>query len=377
MKVSRAQKGPWTHNFMVWFFSILFVVLFYWLLGFIVRDISTWPGPDYQAIEKRLVSDQLLSELASLAEQIQGNKRAEAGLKQRQTVLRDSTSNSEKTMNQLLELQRATMQKGLTPSQEETQALAQSQKLFLTNQTKYQELNDQIAVLNEQLATLEGRQRDAEKRLENQRPAVRDEYSRLQSHHQFRLAAFKLSLLVPLLGVAVWLFLKQRGRAYAPLVYGFGLALLVKVFEVMHQHFPTRYFKYILIVIRLLRVVRILIYLLRITAFPKLDWLLRQYREAYEHFLCPICEHPIRRGPLQHLFWTRRTIKKLRLPPLSASGPDAPYVCPVCATRLFEVCPSCKGIRHSLLPACQHCGAEKALAPPPADGNAVAGAVAT
>jgi hypothetical protein len=278
--------------------------------------------------------------------------------------LRDSTSNSEKTMNQLLELQKLTLQQGRTPSPEESQALAQSQKLFLANQAKYQEMNDQVALLNDQLGDLQNRQRGAQKRLDTRRPAVRDEYERLQSRHQYKLAAFKLSLLVPLLAVAVWLFLKQRGRLYAPLVYGFGLALLVKVIEVMHEHFPKRYFKYILIGIALLLVVRILIYLLRMTAFPKWEWLLKQYREAYEHFLCPICEHPIRRGPLQHLFWTRRTLKKLHVPVTGGPTPEEAYVCPVCATRLFEECPSCKGIRHSLLLACHHCGAEKPLQGP-------------
>jgi hypothetical protein len=34
--------------------------------------------------------------------------------------------------------------------------------------------------------------------------------------------------------------------------------------------------------------------------------------------------------------------------------------CPMCATKLFEECPSCHAIRHSLLPACEKCGAEKA-----------------
>jgi hypothetical protein len=32
-------------------------------------------------------------------------------------------------------------------------------------------------------------------------------------------------------------------------------------------------------------------------AFPKIDWLLKQNRESYEHFFCPACNHPIQRGP--------------------------------------------------------------------------------
>jgi hypothetical protein len=39
------------------------------------------------------------------------------------------------------------------------------------------------------------------------------------------------------------------------------------------------------------------------------------YREAYERFFCPICEFPIRRGPLKYVFWSRRSIKNLHFPP--------------------------------------------------------------
>jgi predicted RNA-binding Zn-ribbon protein involved in translation (DUF1610 family) len=91
-------------------------------------------------------------------------------------------------------------------------------------------------------------------------------------------------------------------------------------------------------------------------AFPKKDWLLKQYREAYEAFFCPICDYPIRRGPLKYMFWSRRSIRKLQVPPVSPNGTEEPYTCPMCATKLFEECPSCHAIRHSLLPACEKCG---------------------
>ena len=281
--------------------------------------------------------------------------------------MRDSTSYSEKTMNQLLELQKLSLQQAKTPSAEAAQALAESQRLFLTNQTKYQEINDQITSLNEQLVTLEDRQRTLHKQIDAQRPAIEAEFNRLQTRHNFKLAAGTLAVLLPLLGLAVWLFLKQRVSLYSPLVYGFGLALLVKVGQVMHEHFPTRYFKYILILIAIAVVTRILVFLLRAMAFPKLDWLLKQYREAYEHFFCPVCNHPIRRGPRQHLFWTRSSLKRLSVP-TTGSAADEPYTCPVCATPLFEECPACKHIRHSLLPACAYCGATK-LIHPAASGN--------
>lgn len=361
MTSTRKSAGPWTHRLLIYCFTGLFAVLVYWLLGFVVTDIATWPGPDYQKIESGIIDQSLTKEIASLQVQIDDTTRAIANRKQRQSVLRDSTTNSEKTMNQLLELQKLTLQKGVTTSPEELQALSESQRLFLTNQTKYQEMNDQIATLSEQLNDLENRQRELQKKVETQRPAVQEEYNRQQSRHQLKLAGLKLAVLVPLLGMAVWLFLKKRSGLYAPLIYGFGLALLVRVTLVMHEHFPRRYFKHILIVVALLLVGRVLVYLLRVLAFPKLDWVLKQYREAYEHYLCPICGYPIRRGALKFLFWTRSSLKKLAVPPSNTTTPDEPYVCPVCSTRLFEKCENCEAVRHSLLPACDHCGAEKPL----------------
>lgn len=369
MSAPHAHKGPWTHRLLVYFFTVLFGLLVYWLLGFVMRDIGTWPGPDYTAVEKRLSDLGLTQEATGVQKQIDETKRAIENRQQRQKVLRDSTSNSERTMNQLLELQKLTLQKGLTPSSDETKALAESQRLFLVNQTKYQEMNDQIATLSEQLGELENRRRSVQEKLDARQPDIQKEFVRLRSRHQFKLAALKLAVLLPLLALAVWLFLRWRGSLYASLSYGFGLALIVKVGMVMHEHFPRRYFKYVLIVIAIALVARVLIYLLRSRAYPKLDWLLKQYREAYEHFLCPVCNHPIRRGPLKHLFWTRASLKKLHVPVNAADAGDEPYTCSVCATVLFEECPGCKHIRYSLLPACSHCGVTKPLQPPPTEAK--------
>jgi predicted RNA-binding Zn-ribbon protein involved in translation (DUF1610 family) len=355
------QKGPWTHRFLVYFFSLLFGLLSYWLLGFVVRDIGTWPGPSYEEVQRQMLDESLLQELDDLRLQIEETNRTITDYRQRQEVLRDSTGNSERTMNQLLELQRLTLQRGATSSAEEQQALAESQKLFLANQSRYQEINEQIATLSEQLRGLERRRRDAQRAVDSQQGPIQQEFQARYSRHQWKLAALKLSVLVPLLAAAGWLFLKRRGGLYAPLIYGFGLAVLVKVGVVMQQHFPKRYFKYVLIGVAIALVARVLIYLLRMRAYPKPDWLLKQYREAYEHFLCPACGYPIRRGPLKYLFWNRRSLKRLRVPIHPEMQTDEPYSCPACGTVLFEECPSCHGVRHSLLPVCTKCGATKEL----------------
>ena len=173
----------------------------------------------------------------------------------------------------------------------------------------------------------------------------------------------KLAFLLPLLLVAGFLFVKMRSGTYGLMVYAFGIGLAWKLYEVNldHDFFPRRYFKYILILTCLAVAIRVLVYLLRMIAFPKRDWLLRQYREAYEAFLCPVYGYPIRRGPLKFMFWNRRSIKRLAVSPAEGADANQPYTCPCCSTRLYEPCPSCQAVRPSLLPSCEKCGATRPI----------------
>ena len=124
----------------------------------------------------------------------------------------------------------------------------------------------------------------------------------------------------------------------------------------MHEYFPSRYFKYIITIALIIVVVRLLVYVIRQILHPKRDALLKQYREAYERFLCPVCEYPIRTGPRKWLYWTRRTVHKVLLQPGAGAAQDA-YTCPSCGNSLFRPCAACGNIRHTMLPHCEHCGA--------------------
>lgn len=361
MNTSPSLRGPWHHRLLTWIFSGLLGLLTYWLLGFVVHDIGSWPGPDYQQVMAQHVDPSLEAQAGVLSMQLAATNRAVADERTRQGVLRDSTDNSARTMNQMLEIQRIQVQRGMSLTELEQEALREAQRLFLTTQQQYQESNQRVSALTERLQNLEAEQRDLEQRLQAQQEPGRRAYSELQARHQWRLALGKLAILIPLLAVAVFLFLRYRGSAYAPAVYAIGMAVAAKVLLVMHEHFPRRYFKYLLIAAALAVVGRVLLHLLRQTAAPRQDWILKQYREAYEHHLCPRCSYPIRRGPLRFAFWTRRSLKRLVIPAQAGPAEDTPYVCPSCRTSLFETCPECGAVRHALLPACSRCGAEKAM----------------
>ncbi len=353
-------QGPWSHRVLLWFFTVILALLTYWLLGFALGDISSWPGPEYQAIEAELLDAQVLREGVALEGQWKQVEARIADQNAQQLLLRDSTENSQRTMTQLLEFQRLNLQQSIKPSADEQLALAESERRFLANQQQYQKINEELVKLDAERRALSARREEYNATLYALRAPIQTEYARLLDRHNLWLGTFKLGFLLPVLLVAVVLFIRFRRSSFVPLVYALGAAVLLRVGLVMHEYFPARYFKYILILSSLAVVLWILIFLLRMIARPSRDWLLRQYREAYEAFLCPVCSYPIRRGPLRYLTWTRRSIRKLVPPaPLSAEA-EEPYVCPVCTTQLYEKCEECNTIRPSLLPACSRCGNVKA-----------------
>ena len=69
------RKGPVAYRLIVFVFSVLFAVLLFWLLGFVIDDIGTWPGPDHAELEKQLLDPQLVEAAASLSGQIEETNR--------------------------------------------------------------------------------------------------------------------------------------------------------------------------------------------------------------------------------------------------------------------------------------------------------------
>ena len=351
-------RGTWGIRMLIRFFTLVLAVLIYWLLGFFVKDIKTISGPELAAIEKAHVDAALLDKVSRIEKQIQDLDRSIAGKQEQLRLADDNSQNLQRTVNQLVELQRLSLEKGGALSGTERDNLSASMSHFLDSQKSCQELNRAVAVLVVEKAALAEEKVKLAQELERQRVPARDEYNRKNQAHRLRLAFYQLLILVPLLVAAGYLLVARRGSLYFPLFLAAGAATLVKVTLVIHEYFPTRYFKYVLILALLGVVARLLVHFIRTIAFPKTDWLLRRYREAYERFLCPACDYPIRTGPRRFLFWTRRTVNRV-LPPVEPGARAEPYTCPACGTVLFETCPACQGVRHSLLRHCEHCGAEK------------------
>jgi predicted RNA-binding Zn-ribbon protein involved in translation (DUF1610 family) len=356
------NKGSWSHRVAIGFFTLLFGILVLWLLDFAVEDIGSTPGPVLADVEKSDLNAGDVAQRDDLAKQI-GRVEAEiAAQRERRELLRESTNRHEETLRQLVEMERLNSQKGVATAGAQQKALADSTQLFLQNQGRDQAFTDDIAKLTEKQRGLQQQKAAVDERLEQQRKGAQQEYDALTRKHELKLAAFQLLLLVPLLGLTVFLIAKKRAGLYAPLAYAAGAAVLWETMSVVHEHFPTRYFKYVLLVGAIAVVAYAVVWLLRMVRMPKLSFLLKQYRDAYEKFFCPVCDFPIRRGPRRYLFWTRRTVNKVLGTLPSEPSAEEAYTCPACGSRLYEQCSKCHAVRHSLLPYCQNCGSQKELA---------------
>lgn len=355
---ANSHRGTWGIRLLIRLFSVILGILIFWLLGFLVHDIETTRGPDYQSIEARHLDPALTARREDLTAQIADLDRTLANKREEQRLAGDSSQNLQRTINQLLDIQKLSMEKEILLAESDRENISVSLKHFLESQRNYQELNESLATLTTQRGLLDEERIQLERTIELARKPARIEYETLMKKHRLKLASFQLLILIPLLALGLYLLIAKRGSIYYPMFLAFGGASLVKVGLVMHKYFPTRYFKYFFTLALIIAVIRILIYFIEIVVHPKKEWLDRKNREAYERFLCPICEYPIRIGPRKFLYWTRRTVHKV-LPQGEATLREQPYTCPSCGTTLFEQCCSCQGIRHSLLSSCEHCGATK------------------
>lgn len=349
------RRGPWHQRALTVALSVIYGVLLFWLLGFLVNDLGRWPAPDYAVVERSHLDPLALDSLRGLQQQ-----RAQVGgdidaAGERQATLRDSTASAETTLHRLLDLQRLSIENSRPWSASDQQSLERVKALFLRNQEQYQTINQELAGLQRQRRALESQIATLDTDLDRQRATARADHQAQRERHAIRMAALQLALLAPLMVVVAVLWWRGRHSLYAPLLHATAIAVAMRVGLVMHQHFPQRYSRYVLVLVFLGVVIWALVALLRRLARPDAGWLLRRYREAYEHQLCPLCEYPMRRGPLRYLMWTRRSAR--RLPATQAAQQaEEPYTCPVCATTLFEACGACGDIRPALLPACTHCG---------------------
>jgi len=347
--------------------STLLMFLIIYLLGFVLRDIGDIEGPDYQEVRESHVDETLRQRADDLQNEIAATETKIERQTEVQGDLKRGMDNARETMQQMMDLQRLSLERQATPTDEERNALATAQQRFLDAQNRFEEANNEIAALNEKRFELRQELDTVQEQLSEQEKPAREEFEQLMRAHQFRVASWKLLFIVPLFALAAWLFYRKRRSPYRAICLAALLATFWKVGVVMFDYFPREFFKYIAIFAAIGIVLWFLVWLLRNAAKPNRDLILNRNREAYRSHNCPVCAYPIARGPLRFALWTRKgpqiSVAAGNANGLEQEAEDTPYACPSCGTTLFETCGECGKPRHALLPYCEHCGDEQAAEP--------------
>lgn len=358
METKPKTKGSWAVRFFILLLGIVLGILLYSLLSFVESDIGTMPGPQYDQVRREFIPESMDQKRDSLSKDLLFTQKELQSQTELQRLLQDSTASLQNTISQLLTLQKESLEKNVEFTEQSRKTLQESQSVFLDNQKKYQETNQQISQLKQQQWNLETELAQVNEQIQKKEQEAQKQMDKLWQRHRLKMAALKLSFLLPVFLVISFFFLKYRTSAWWPLVWAAFLAAFVKIAFVAHEYFPSRFFKYIAILVLLAIVLRMLVYLIKMIISPKKDLLIRQYQEHYDKYLCPICSKPIRIGPLRYLGGLK---KKHTLPAPSGAEITAqePYTCPSCGTNLYDKCEKCGRIRHTLLPHCEHCGTRK------------------
>ncbi len=336
------QKGPKLFRLGVYVFSALLTLLLIWLGTFVLGDIDIIRTPE-------IANQELLAKRDQLTDTLDETARAIRVEEDTLNHLRQSTEATQQTLNQLLDLWGKSLDQKQSLSPEEQAVFARSQELFLNNQERLQEVLSRIQELR-------AKQRSTEEALEDVRDRIAELQRPVHERHRRRLAMLKFAFLLPLCLVGAWLFAKMRGGNYASLMYAFNVAVFYLLIAVIHEHFPRAYYKYMFLAMAIVAVAAVLIFLIRQFTRPSASWLLARCREAYHAAKCPMCQYPIV-GQNMRSVMPRRPRRGAS--PETAQGTTTEYTCPGCGTKLFELCTNCQNLRHSLLPHCIHCGAEK------------------
>ena len=354
-----SRIASWGTRVAINFFTLMLTLLFFWFLGFVVRDIQTMSPPDHAKVTEAYhisVSgpgfSQKTEESHLLEQMIRDIRHSVSQKEQQQVILREGAEDIEKLLDRLYAA-------AIEDSEAEREFATTAWQQLLERRQQIITLSDEILEANAEREKLTSQKTVIDSELSVFSRRANEHYGELLRQHQLWVAFYLLAVLSPFFVVSVFLLIRCRQSPYFPIYLALGIATLVRIGFVIHDRFPLEISKYILIGSLIIAVLLLLVYAIRSVAKPTLNRILKQNRESYERFLCTHCEYPIRTGPRTFLYWTRRTVHKML--PKSDTIDEETYQCPFCGTSLYETCSACSKVRHAQLEFCRHCGDKKEI----------------
>jgi hypothetical protein len=220
-----------------------------------------------------------------------------------------------------------------------TRKLDALQAVTINWQHQIDAIGDQQRALASQQAQLDAQISDADAAAERRL----DEATR---HYELQVFGLRLALTLPILLVAVWLFIRYRKARYWPFVYGFGLFALSAFFIELVPYLPD-FGGYVRVLVGI-----------ALTVFAGL-YMLKAFQRYAERKRLELQQDQGERARTIGYEKAVRSLEKKRCPSCdkqwNLGGEDSTF-CVHCGLRLFNVC-GCGGRNFFFFPHCHQCGA--------------------
>lgn len=364
--MKKARGSFWMRTGIV-LLAIGFGWLVHVLLGFALRDTGRYADLSLEDYQARTAPAELRERIASWGKRAEALEAELEGLKHRQAHAQEQgeLAKAQAPMLQITvdNLFRTGGAATGALSEEQLEGIQGTLDKILAVQTEFRASAERYLSLMDEIHAKESEKRAAEQERQKAQDELRGLWSQARKARRVRIETLQVAGLLLLSGLATWGVIRRRKSPYGLLYWGFAVPVYVEAALLLRVWFGGDVGKYVLLGGLLAVAGWGFVWSVRRLTNPKKETLDRQYRDAYLHFLCPECGYPIRRGPREHLYWTRRSLKKETQrgggPAGAWSGEEEEYTCPACTTKLYERCGACGKVRPTLLAACPHCGAQK------------------
>lgn len=337
-------------RFAAWLIALVFASMLNYLGSLVIRDLFYLPGggqPSLERFETEAGVPPLQAQLDALTRSRQTAQQARDQAATEAARAQQRYQDEKAAFDNWVATRSVTQQ-----SRQDAEVVARTRALdaLLKESRRLQTIvnqrDDALSVLDRQRAPIEA---DAQAKRERALKA----WGEANRQHELRVFGVRLAVILPILLLAVWLFIRHRHHRYWPFVYGFGLFALFSFFVELAPYLPS-FGGYVRAVVGILLTMGAGVWLMRwLQAYleRKRAEQARNQQErqrsiaydraiiAYRKHLCPACEREYR---------------------MAGEGTN---FCAHCGLCLFRPCGSC-GHRHfAFFPFCPACGATNA--PPP------------
>ncbi|MFD1555800.1 zinc ribbon domain-containing protein [Paraburkholderia silviterrae] len=325
-----------------WIIAIVFAMFLNMLGSLVIRDLMFAPqgGPPRS---EQFVDNAAIAPLEAQTRDLERQRSALNDKAQTLRIANDRANTDYREAQESLRNWLAT-RTATGDSRNDIELLARTRKLDLlqASASDWQRQRDKLA---DQQRALDARSEQLSAQLAHLQTEADARYAAAQRRYELTVFGWRLALTLPILLVAVWLFIRHRKSRYWPFIYGFGLFALCAFFVELVPYLPD-FGGYVRVLVGIALTVFAGLYMLR--AFQRYVERKRAEMEqsqseraravvyekaisAYQKKLCPSCDKP------WHL------------------GGDQVSFCIHCGLRLFEVC-TCGARNFAFFPFCNQCG---------------------